>query len=106
MIFEINEVEVTAGEAEAFECAFARAAELLLQVSGCRSASLLRCVEQPNAYHVQVQWERIEDHLETYPATAQASQIRDLLRPFIARAKPAHFAEIHSLDHYRRIEAT
>lgn len=94
MIFEINEVEIARGEAEAFERAFAAAAPLLLQVRGCRSAALLRCIEQPGTYQVRVGWERIEDHVDHYPKTDQAQAVRSLLLPLIRRARGAHFEEV------------
>ncbi|HEX4737316.1 MAG TPA: antibiotic biosynthesis monooxygenase [Allosphingosinicella sp.] len=94
MVFEINEVEIAADEGEAFERAFAEAAPLLLQVRGCGSASLFRCIERPGTYQVRVGWERIEDHVEDYPTTEEADRIRALLLPLIRRARGAHFEEV------------
>jgi heme-degrading monooxygenase HmoA len=94
MVFEINEVEIAPDRAEAFEQAFAEAAPLLLQVRGCRSTELFRCIEQPGTYQVRVGWERIEDHVELYPEAEEAQRVRALLLPLIRHARDAHFEEV------------
>ena len=91
MILEINSVEIHPGRERAFEEAFARCAPLLLRVEGCLSATLLRCIERPGRYSVQVEWNRLFDHVDRYPATSEAAEIRALLQPLIARAEPMHF---------------
>ena len=91
MVFEINNVRVRPGQTVEFEMAFPQAAALLLTVPGCRSARLLRCLDQPGRYQIEVVWDRIEDHLDHYPATDQAGEVRALLRPLIESADLAHF---------------
>lgn len=91
MILEINTIDVRSGDEAAFETAFAQCVPLLLRVKGCRAAGLLRCIEQPGRYQVQVEWERLTDHVDHYPSTPEAAEVRALLRPLIARAEPAHF---------------
>ncbi len=93
MVWEINSVEVHPGRDAEFEAAFARAVPLLLQVRGCRSAELLRCLETPGHYQVRVDWTDLTDHSEHYPTTTEAAEIRALLIPLIAKAKPAHFEQ-------------
>lgn len=94
MLFECNEVEIGVGEAEAFEQAFAHAVPLLLGVRGCRSAVLFRCIEQPGTYQIRIGWDRIEDHVDHYPATEEAVRVRSLLLPSIRCARRAHFEEV------------
>ena len=94
MIFEINAVAVRSDGAAQFEAAFARVALLLAEVSGCRSARLLRCLERPGHYQVQVEWERLEDHEVIYPATQQSVEIRKLLQPLIGSAERGHFEPV------------
>ena len=91
MIFEINHLRVRPGQAGAFEAAFPKAAARLRSVAGCRSARLLRCLEQPGRYQIEVGWERIEDHRDHYPTTDQAREVRALLLPLIESADLAHF---------------
>jgi len=91
MVFEINMVTVAPGQAARFEAAFAEAAPLLRGIAGCRSAALLRCVERPGHYQVRVGWDRIEDHVDHYPNTPEAAEVRALLRPLIESSEAAHF---------------
>jgi heme-degrading monooxygenase HmoA len=91
MVYEVNLVETAPADAVDFELAFARAAKLLGRVRGCVSVELFRCVERPHAYQVRVGWRRIEDHVEHYPVTEEAAQIRALLGPLIVSGAPAHF---------------
>lgn len=94
MIWEINIIDVHSGKGAAFEAAFTEAAPLLRRVRGCRSAEMLRCIEQPGRYLVQVEWATLADHRDHYPTTPEAAEIRALLLPLIARAEPAHFDQI------------
>jgi heme-degrading monooxygenase HmoA len=94
MIFEVNEVEIAIGRAGVFERAFAEAAPLLLAVRGCRSAALFRCIERPDVYQIRIGWERLNDHVDHYPGTEEAAQVRALLRPLIAASRAAHFEEV------------
>jgi|KBSSwiStaDraftv2_1062776.scaffolds.fasta_scaffold2330324_1 heme-degrading monooxygenase HmoA len=90
MVFESNEIRVTDGEGPAFEAAFTRARQLLLRIPGCRSAELLRRIGEPGRYQVRIGWERLEDHVEIYPGTAEAAEIRALLAPLIAGIDRSH----------------
>ena len=94
MIFEVNEIRVAPGDGPAFEAAFAKAKALLLRVAGCRLVELLRSLEQPGRYQVRVGWERLADHVDLYPGTAEAAQVRALLSPLIAGAERGHFEEV------------
>lgn len=91
MVLEINSIDVRPGDEAAFEAAFACCVPLLLRVQGCRSATLLRCIEVPGHYQVQVEWAQLSDHVDHYPSTSEAAEVRGLLRPLIARAAPTHF---------------
>lgn len=94
MIFEVNDIEVARGAGARLEAAFADVRRLLLQVPGCRSAELLRDLETPGRYQVRVAWEKLADHVETYPATSQAVEIRALLAPLVARIERRHCAPV------------
>jgi hypothetical protein len=43
---------------------------------------------------VRIGWERLEDHVESYPQTAEAGEIRALLAPLIAHADRGHFEAV------------
>lgn len=97
MVLEINEVTVVPGRGAIFETAFAQARRRLLEVPGCLSAELLRRLGEPERYQVRVAWQRLEDHLEHYPRTAEAAQMRALLGPLIASMERGHY-EVVPLD--------
>lgn len=94
MIYECNEIRVAPGAGAAFEAAFAKAKPLLLRVPGCRSVALLRRTGEPDRYQVRVGWARLEDHVEVYPATAEAAEIRAMLAPLIAEADRGHYEAV------------
>lgn len=94
MVYEINIVNVAPDQAARFETAFAQAALLLSRIAGCRSVALLRCVEWPTRYQVQIGWGRLQDHVDHYPTTPEAAEIRALLRPLIEASDAAHFHEV------------
>lgn len=94
MIFEINTIRSSGTRGGDFEAAFAEAAALLRTVQGCRSARLLRCVEQPGRYQIEIGWDRLEDHVDHYPATEQAAKVRARLLPLIESADMAHYEMI------------
>ena len=94
MIYECNEIRVTPDSGTAFEEAFTKVRPLLLRVPGCRSVELLRRTGEPGRYQVRVRWERLEDHVEVYPASAEAAEIRALLAPLIAEATRGHYEPV------------
>lgn len=94
MVYESNLIRVAPGGGPAFEAAFAKATPLLLRVPGCRSVELLRQIEDAERYQVRVGWARLEDHVKTYPQTAEAAEIRALLAPLIALADRGHFEAV------------
>jgi heme-degrading monooxygenase HmoA len=93
MIIELNSITIGPDQNSAFEAAFETAKNLLLRVRGCEQVRLLRCLERPAQYQVQVVWQQLKDHEDHYPQTAEATEIRALLRPFIQQAQPGHFVE-------------
>ncbi|HXW34814.1 MAG TPA: antibiotic biosynthesis monooxygenase [Acidimicrobiales bacterium] len=66
MVLEHAVLEVTPGEEEAFERAFASAKSIIASAKGFRSLSLGRCVERPSRYLLLVQWESLDDHTEGF----------------------------------------
>lgn len=94
MVYEINMVNVVPDQAARFEAAFAQAGSLLRRVAGCRSVALMRCVERPGQYQVRIGWGRLQDHVDHYPTTPEAAEIRALLRPLIETSDAAHFHKV------------
>ncbi|MFC4948425.1 antibiotic biosynthesis monooxygenase family protein [Pseudonocardia sp. GCM10023141] len=69
MVVEQAYITVVVGKEADFEAAFATAEHVLADAAGCRGTALFRDVEQPGAYLLRVTWERLEDHLDVFPAS-------------------------------------
>ncbi|WP_313807494.1 antibiotic biosynthesis monooxygenase [Sphingobium sp.] len=94
MIQELNIVHVDPKGLTEFENAFAKARELLLHCPGCLGAGLLRSIEVAGKYLVRVDWAELSDHVDRYPASAIAPQVRALLAPHIKAIDPGHFQQV------------
>ena len=84
MVFEIAQIEVSAGQQSAFEAAVAEAAPHFQSAKGCRSLKLERSVEFPSRYRLVVGWDTVDDHMVTF-RQSEAFQIwRTLAGPHFA----------------------
>jgi quinol monooxygenase YgiN len=93
MIYEHALLTVEAADTEKFERAVPAARAALLDAPGCREVSVRRSVDRPGAYLLKVGWDRIEDHLEVFPATPQAARLVDAIGSFFAKEPEViHFA--------------
>ncbi|HWC23521.1 MAG TPA: antibiotic biosynthesis monooxygenase [Flexivirga sp.] len=61
-ILESVTLPVRPGQEPAFERAFASAIPIISRQKGFRDLRLARCVERPNEYLLQVQWDELTDH--------------------------------------------
>ena len=62
MILEVAALDVKPGQEADFERAMAQARPLIAASRGFRGMSVRRCLERPNRYLLQVEWETLEDH--------------------------------------------
>ncbi|MEH0580410.1 MULTISPECIES: antibiotic biosynthesis monooxygenase [Streptomyces] len=94
MIHEHALLTIAPDDVEKFEKAVAEARATLLEAPGCRAVSALRSVDRLGSYLLRVSWDRIEDHLEVFPATPQATRLADLIATCFAEAPQViHFAD-------------
>ena len=93
MIYEIAEIEVTAGSEVAFENAVAQASPLFKSAQGYCSLALNRSSEFPQRYRLVVGWETIEDHMVTFRESDGFQEWRRLASP--------HFASPPRVEHVR-----
>lgn len=96
MILEHAVLEVRAGEAVAFEDAFAEAKALIAASPGFISLELRRSVETESRYLLLVQWERLEDHTEGFRKSPNFEEWRRLLHHFY---DPSPTVEHYELVH-------
>ncbi|WP_193161561.1 antibiotic biosynthesis monooxygenase family protein [Microbulbifer hainanensis] len=82
MVLEVALLDVKAGEASAFEQAFARAQQIIAAMPGYISHQLQKCVEKERRYLLLVQWETLEDHTRGFRQSAAYLEWKALLHHF------------------------
>jgi heme-degrading monooxygenase HmoA len=95
MVIERADIAVIAGRETEFESVMERGCALLAGASGCTSVLLLRCVERPSRYCLQLGWNSIADH-QAFTKTQDFQTFREIAGPFFSE-RPAmeHFQPIH-----------
>src|SRR5690349_1339830 len=80
------------GDTEAFEQAYARAADFLARAPQCVDYELSRCTEEPSAYILRITWTSADDHLKGFRGG-------DLFPGFLAEIRP-YVPAIEEMRHY------
>jgi heme-degrading monooxygenase HmoA len=94
MVIERADISVVAGCEIDFEHAMERGCALLAGAPGCISVSLLRCIERPSRYWLQLEWNSIADH-QAFTKTPDFQTFRDIAGPF--------FSERPVMEHFQRL---
>ncbi|MGY0216573.1 antibiotic biosynthesis monooxygenase family protein [Endozoicomonadaceae bacterium StTr2] len=81
-ILEVAVLDIKAGQAEAFEAAFAEAQQIISQMKGYISHELQHCLEKPDRYILLVRWQTLEDHTVGFRESAEYQQWKQLLHHF------------------------
>lgn len=82
MILEAVTLNIRAGQAGAFEAAFADARRIIAASPGCISHELQRCVETPGRYLLLVRWQSLEHHMTGFRQSPQYQEWKRLLHHF------------------------
>lgn len=94
MVTEITTMDIKPGREAEFSSAFAKARELLVVSTGCRSAKLTRGVESRSRFIAIVEWDSVEDHMKNFVGTARFRSFAAVLMPYFAKAPLVeHFGE-------------
>ena len=96
-ILESVVLDVRPGEEDRFEDAFGEAETLVASMQGYRWHELLRCIEAPSRYLLQIGWTTVEAHTKGFRGSAEYLGWKQLLHPFyevVPRAE--HFERIFS----------
>ncbi|HEX3825417.1 MAG TPA: antibiotic biosynthesis monooxygenase [Mycobacteriales bacterium] len=96
MILEHALLPVVPGRETEFEAAFGRAKAIIAAMPGFRGLTLSRCIERPATYLLLVEWDRIEDHTESFRGSPDYQQWRELLHHF--------YDPLPEVEHYERVE--
>ena len=81
-VLEVATLNVRAGQAAAFEAAFAQAQRLIAAVPGYRGHELQRCIEHDQQYVLLVRWDSLEAHTVGFRQSPDYQQWRALLHHF------------------------
>ena len=81
-ILEVASLQVRAGEAQAFEAAFARAQAIISSMPGYQSHELQRCLERNDQYLLLVRWDTLEAHEVGFRKSPQYQDWKKLLHHF------------------------
>ena len=81
-ILEVASLQVRAGEAQAFEAAFARAQAIISSMPGYQSHELQRCLERKDQYVLLVRWDTLEAHEVGFRKSPQYQDWKKLLHHF------------------------
>lgn len=95
MVTERADIIVQQDKEAEFERAMHRGCALLMSAAGCASVSLLRCVERPSRYYLQLEWNSIEDH-QAFTKTPTFQAFRELAGPF--------FSERPAMEHFNLVQ--
>jgi len=93
-IFEL--AQFRANDGDAMLAALPEALAVLRAASGCRSASVRRCIEEPDRFVVTVEWDTVEAHVD-FREGEDFSAYRAPIGNF--------FAEPPAFAHYEDVEA-
>lgn len=81
-VLDVATLNVRAGQAAAFEAAFAQAQRLIAAVPGYRGHELQRCIEHDQQYVLLVRWDSLEAHTVGFRQSPDYQQWRALLHHF------------------------
>jgi len=95
MITEIALLNVTAGNTEAFENAFAKAQTIISSMKGYIKHNLQKCIEDDHQYLLVVEWETLEDHTESFRKSEMYKEWKELLHHF--------YDPFPTVQHYQKI---
>jgi heme-degrading monooxygenase HmoA len=79
MVYEIAEIQVTAGHEREFEAAVRQAVPLFKRAAGCRGMNLQRVIEVPDKYRLVVQWDTVEHHMVQFRGSPDFQEWRRLV---------------------------
>jgi heme-degrading monooxygenase HmoA len=82
MILEIAILQVKPGEQNQFESDFSKAGIYISSIQGYRGHSLHKCIGQKNKYLLQVNWEKLEDHINGFRQSEQYPKWKELLHHY------------------------
>jgi heme-degrading monooxygenase HmoA len=95
MILEIAQIDVKAGMEKEFEEGAKKAVPLFKRAKGCRTMTLQKSHEKPTRYRLFVQWDKLENHMIDFRASADFQEWRELVgHCFVSPPVVEHVTEV------------
>lgn len=99
MITEVARLAIDPARADDFVAAVASCAPLFRAARGCRAMRLVREVETPGIYLLQVDWETLDDHVVHFRGSDAFARWRASAGPFfVAPPQVTHQEDV--ADHF------
>ena len=95
MIVEYIRYAIAPEQQDAFEAAYAAAQSALRASPHCLRYEVTRCVEDPTAYVVRIEWDSQEGHLQGFRSSPEFRTFFAAVRPFVGN--------IEEMRHYEAV---
>jgi heme-degrading monooxygenase HmoA len=101
MVLERAIMTIQPGAEAEFERALPAAREVIGRSPGFRSLTVLRGIEEPSSYMLLIEWDRLEDHTESFRNSELFGRWRELIGPFFAAPPDVqHYDELSELEQH------
>jgi heme-degrading monooxygenase HmoA len=95
MVLEVAQIDVRAGQEDAFAAAYLKARAGLAETAGCRTVRMTRGIESPSRFVLLVEWDSIAAHEQNFRATERFTTWRSLIGPYFAGPPVVeHFTDV------------
>jgi heme-degrading monooxygenase HmoA len=86
MILEIADIRIHAGKQAEFDEAIARGVRTVISsAKGVQGYSVNKCIESPERYVLQIQWDTLEAHTVGFRESPAFAEWRAIVGPFFAQ---------------------
>ncbi|HST86799.1 MAG TPA: antibiotic biosynthesis monooxygenase family protein [Ktedonobacterales bacterium] len=96
MVLEIAQFTARPGKAGELRDGLLRGLGVIRGASGCRSATLRHCVEEPDRFIYEIEWETLNDHIVTFRGGPLFAEYRAQINGLYTEPVIVH--------HYERVE--
>ena len=94
MIVEYIRYRIPPDQATAFEDAYRDASASLDASPHCQRFDVARCIEDPSAYVVRIEWDSLAGHMDGFHPSPQFAGFFAAVRPFVGQIEEARHYEI------------
>ena len=96
MILEVADIRIQPGQQAAFEEAIERGLRSVIgRAEGFKGWKLIKGIESPERYLLQIQWETLENHTVDFRSSPAFGDWRAIVGPFFASAPVVeHFTAV------------